>query len=153
MNTNAAHWHLLVNHLPIIGSLFGILILLWGIIRKSEIIVNMSMILFVGCAVFSIIASQTGESAEAYLKSLKAIDEIYLERHVAVVDIANYGMIALGALALITLIFKRIRNQMYIPYIILMVSIVVFVLMARAGNLGGEIMHKEIRTNQGQKGV
>lgn len=153
MNTNAAHWHLLVNHLPIIGSLFGILILLWGIIRKNESIVNLSLLLFVICAVFSIVASQTGESAEQYLKSLKAIDEIYLERHVAAADIANYGMIALGALALITLIFKRIRSQKYIPYIILLVSIAVFVLMARAGNLGGEIMHKEIRTDQRQKSI
>ena len=150
MNTNAPHWHLLVNHLPIIGSLFGILILLFGIIRKSEPIVNLSLLLFVIGGVFSIIASQTGESAEAYLTNLKAIDEIYLERHVAAADIANYGMIALGALALITIIFKRIRSKNYIPYIILLVSIAVFVLMARAGNLGGEIMHKEIRTDPGK---
>lgn len=148
MNINAAHWHLLVNHLPIIGGLFGIIILLWGIIRKNASIINLSLLLFVTCAVFSVIASQTGESAEAYLKNLKAIDEIYLERHVAAADIANYGMIALGALALITLIFERIRNQKFMPYIILLVSIAVFVLMARAGNLGGEIMHKEIRSIQ-----
>ena len=66
MNTNAAHWHLLVNHLPIVGGMFGILILLWGIIRKNNLFVNLSLIVFVACAVFSIIASQTGESAEAY---------------------------------------------------------------------------------------
>ncbi len=148
MNTNAAHWHLLVNHLPIVGGMFGILILLWGIIRKNEPIVNLSLMLFVACAVFSLIASQTGESAEAYLKNLKAIDEIYLERHVAAADIANYGMIVLGLLALITLIFKRIRETKFIPYLILVASIAVFVLMARAGNLGGEIMHKEIRNDK-----
>ncbi len=148
MNTNAAHWHLLVNHLPIVGGMFGILILLWGIIRKNNLFVNLSLIVFVACAVFSIIASQTGESAEAYLKNLKAIDEIYLERHVAAADIANYGMIVLGLLALITLIFKRIRETKFIPYLILVASIAVFVLMARAGNLGGEIMHKEIRNDK-----
>jgi len=148
MNTNAAHWHLLVNHLPIIGCMFGILILVWGIIRKNESFVNLSLIVFLACAIFSIIASQTGESAELYLKSLKAIDEIYLERHVAAADIANYSMIALGVLALITRIFKRIRNLKFMPFIILLVSIIVFVLMARAGNLGGEIMHKEIRTDK-----
>ena len=91
MNLNAAHWHLLVNHLPIIGGMFGILVLLWGIIRKNAPIVNLSLMLFIACAIFSIIASQTGESAEQYLKSLKVIDEIYLERHVAAADIANYG--------------------------------------------------------------
>ena len=57
-------------------------------------------------------------------------------------------MIALGAFALITLIFKRIRDIKFIPYLILVASIAVFVLMARAGNLGGEIMHKEIRNDK-----
>ena len=104
--------------------------------------------MFAACAVLSIISSQTGESAEQYLKNLKAIDEIYLERHVAAADIANYGMITLGALALITLIFKRIRNIKFMRYLILILSLAVFVLMARAGNLGGEIMHKEIRSDQ-----
>jgi uncharacterized membrane protein len=147
---NPVHWHLVVNHLPIIGGLFATLILLWGILRRSVPIVNLSLVLLVACAVFSIIASQTGEKAEHYLKDLKAVDKKYLEPHVAAADIANYGMIALGALSLITLIFKRIRNVGFIPYLILIASIAVFVLMARAGNLGGEIMHKEIRNDQVQ---
>lgn len=150
MNINPAHWHLLVNHLPIIGSLFGILILLFGMLRRSTPIVNLSLILFVASAVFSFIASTTGEIAEAYLKSLNPIDESYLERHAGATDIANYGMTAVGALALITLIFERIRNVSFMPYLILFASIAVFILMARAGKLGGEIMHKEIRNDQVQ---
>ena len=151
MNMNPAHWHLLLNHLPIIGSLFATLILLWGILRRSVPIVNLSLVLFVACAVFSIIASQTGESAEHYLEDLKAIDETYLEPYEAAAEIANYGMIAVGALALIALIFKRFRSVSFMPYLILIASIVVFVLMARAGLLGGEIMHKEIRIDQVQQ--
>lgn len=150
MNMNPAHWHLLVNHLPIIGGLFATLILLWGILRRNIPIVNLSLVLFVACSVFSIIASQTGENAEHYLKDLKAIDETYLEPHEAAAEIANYGMLAVGALALITLIFKRIRNVSFMPYLILIASIVVFGLMARAGMLGAEIMHKEIRSDQVQ---
>ena len=148
MNMNPAHWHMLLNHLPIIGSLFATLILLWGILRRSIPIVNLSLVLLVACAVFSIIASQTGEKAEHYLKDLKAIDETYLEPHEDAANVANYGMIAVAALALIALIFKRIRNVSFMPYLILIASIVVFVLMARAGMLGGEIIHKEIRSDQ-----
>lgn len=145
---NPAHWHLLVNHLPIIAGLIATMILLWGMIRRSVPIVNLSLTLFVACAVFSMIASQTGESAEEYLKGLNAIDENYLERHVDAADIANYGMIAVGVLALITLIFERIRNLKFMLYFILLASVTVFVLMARAGTLGGEIIHKEIRNDQ-----
>ena len=147
MNINPAHWHLLVNHLPIIGGLMATLILLWGMFRRNVSIVNLSYFIFIACAVFSIIASTTGESAEHYLKSLNAVDETILERHVSAADIANYGMIAVGALSLLTLIFERVRKVKAIPYIILIASVVVFILMARAGALGGDIMHKEIRTD------
>jgi len=61
MNINPANWHLLVNHLPIIGSLFSILILLLGMFRRSIPIVNLSLVLLVACAVSSMIASQKPE--------------------------------------------------------------------------------------------
>ena len=150
MNLNPAHWHLLVNHLPVIGVMFATLILLWGMLRRSVPIVNLSLLLLVACAVFSITASQTGGNAEDYLKGLKAIDKTYLEPHVAAADIANYSMIAVGVLALIMLIFKRIRNVSFMLYLILIASIVVCVLMARTANLGGQIMHKEIRNDHSQ---
>lgn len=148
MNMNPAHWHLLVNHLPIIGGLMATLILLWGMLRRNVSVVNLSFYLFIACAVFSIAASTTGESAEHYLKGLNAVEETYLERHVGAADIANYGMITVGALSLLTLIFERIRNVRAMPYIILILSVAVFILMSRAGKLGGEIMHKEIRNDQ-----
>lgn len=144
---NPAHWHLLVNHLPIIGGLMATFILLWGMLRRNASIVNLSLFIFIACAVFSIIASTTGESAEHYLKGLNAVDETYLERHVGAAEIANYGMIAVGALSMLTLIFERVRNIKAIPYIILIASVIVFILMTRAGTLGGDIMHKEIRTD------
>lgn len=147
MNMNPAHWHLLVNHLPIIGGLMATFILLWGMLRRNVSIANLSFFIFILCAVFSIIATTTGESAEHYLKGLNAIEETYLERHVSAANIANYGMITIGALSLLTLVFERVRNVSAMPYIILIASIVVFVLMARAGTLGGDIMHKEIRTD------
>lgn len=147
MNLNPAHWHLLVNHLPIIVGFTATLILLWGMLRRNVSIVNLSLVMFVTCAVFSIVASTTGESAEHYLKGLNAIEETYLEKHVGAADIANYAMIAVGALSLLTLIFKRIRNVSAMPYIILIASVIAFALMARAGTLGGDIMHKEIRND------
>lgn len=33
---NEAQLHLLTNHLPVMGSLFTVLLLLWGLIRKSD---------------------------------------------------------------------------------------------------------------------
>lgn len=129
-------------------SLFASIILLWGMLRRGVPIINLSLVLFVACAVFSIIASQTGESAEHYLKGLNAIDENNLERHVSAANIANYSMIVVGTLALITLIYERIRNVSLMPYTILISPVVVLMLMATTGKPGGEIIYKEIRNNQ-----
>ena len=142
---NPAHWHLAVNHLPIIGGMFASLILTYGIVFKNESIIRLSYKLFVLAAVFSFIASQTGDKAEEYLKSLNAIELNYLEVHVQAADIANYAAIGLGILSLLILLVARIRNFRAMPWMILGLSLVVTVLMVRAGNLGGEITHKEIR--------
>lgn len=144
---NAAHWHLVVNHFPIVGGFITFFVLLYGIIRRNASIIKLGYILFVLIAVSSVIASQTGESAEHYLKSIKAVDETILETHVQAADIANYAMITVGVAALLTLLIKRLRTVIYMPWITLVLSIVALLLMARAGNLGGEIMHKEIRSD------
>lgn len=144
---NAAHWHLVVNHFPIVGGFIAFLVLLYGIIRRNASVIKIGYLLFVLIAISSVVASQTGESAEHYLKSIKAVDETILETHVQAADIANYAMIAVGVIALITLLIKGIRTVIYMPWITLVLSIVALLLMARAGNLGGEIMHKEIRSD------
>lgn len=144
---NPAHWHLVANHLPIIGGIFASLILIYGIVFKNESIVNLSYKFFVLTAVFSIIASQTGESAEGYLKSINAVEENYLETHVQAADLANYAAIGLGVISLLALLIAKIRNYKAMPLIILALSLLVAGLMGRAGNLGGNIMHKEIRSD------
>lgn len=145
---NGAHWHLLVNHLPIVGGMITFLVFLYGSIVRNPSIVKLGNILFVLVAVFSFIAVQTGEGAEEYLKSLKAIDsDDILETHVHAAEIANYAMIAVGLVSLLTLLIKRMRAVIYMPWITLALAAFAMVLMIRAGNLGGEIMHKEIRSN------
>lgn len=144
---NPAHWHLVVNHLPIIGGIFASLILIYGIVFKNESIVKLSYVFFVLTAIFSVVASQTGESAEGYLKSINAVEETVLETHVAAADLANYAAIGLGVISLLALLIARIRNYKATPLIILALSLLVAGLMGRAGNLGGEIMHKEIRSD------
>ncbi len=146
---NAAHWHLVVNHLPIIGGMVTFLVLLYGSIVRNPSIVRLGYMLFVLVAIFSVIATQTGEGAEEYLKNIKAVDdEQILETHVQAADIANYAMIAVGVVALLSLFIKRLRTAIYMPWITLVITVVALLLMARAGNLGGEIMHKEIRNDQ-----
>ncbi len=148
MNLNPAHWHLLVNHLPIIGSIIGLFILGYGIISKTEVVIKMSYWLFIVLAVFAVIAKQTGEQAEGFIMSAKLADETLIEPHAQAADYAQWAMIILGLIALAALFINRLKMLKVMPIIVLITALVGAGLMGWTGFLGGEIMHKEIRINK-----
>ena len=148
MNLNPAHWHLLVNHLPIIGSIIGLFILGYGIISKTEVVIKMSYWLFIVLAVFAVIAKQTGEQAEGFIMSAKLADETLIEPHAQAADYAQWSMIILGLIALAALFINRLKTPKVMPLIVLITALVAAGLMGWTGFLGGEIMHKEIRISK-----
>ena len=56
---NDAHLHMVVNHFPIIGTIFGLGILLAGIFMKQTVIKNVAYILFVVAAIFGAVSMPT----------------------------------------------------------------------------------------------
>ena len=62
---NAAHMHLLVNHLPVTGSIFAILLLVWSLARKNTDIARAALGLFVIAAITGLAAYFTGARLEA----------------------------------------------------------------------------------------
>ena len=148
INLNPAHWHLLVNHLPIVGSIIGLFILGYGIFSKAEVVIKMSYWLFIVLAVFAVIAKQTGEQAEGFIMSAKLADETLIEPHAQAADYAQWAMIILGLIALAALFINRLKMLKVMPIIVLITALVGAGLMGWTGFLGGEIMHKEIRINK-----
>lgn len=145
MNFNSAHWHLLVNHLPITGGIIAFLVLAYGILRKTDDVIKAAYWLFTLIAVFSVAATQTGEGAEHMLLNAKLADEVMIERHVEASNIAQWCMIAVGLASLAALFVKKLQTVKIMPVLVLLLALVATGLMAWAGLLGGEIMHKEIR--------
>lgn len=151
MNLNGAHWHLLVNHLPIIGGLLATLILGYGLFRRNQSVVQLSCGLFVLMSVATVITNQTGESAEHYLESINALDKELFREHEEAADWANIGMYLTGALSLLALVWQRAKQQSWLPAVIFIVSLITFGLMANAGRLGGLITHQELRNESVQQ--
>src|ERR1035437_2751283 len=145
MNLNPAHWHLLVNHLPITGGIIAILVLVYGILRKSDAVVKAAYWLFALLAVFAVVATQTGEGAERFVLDAKLADEAIIERHVQASNIAQWSMIVVGLVALAALFINRLKTLRVMPVIVFILSLIALGLMTWTGLLGGEIMHKEIR--------
>ncbi len=61
---NAAHWHLILNHIPLIGIGFVILLMIIALARKSQELKNVALIFTVIVALWGIPAYLTGEPAE-----------------------------------------------------------------------------------------
>ena len=145
MNLNPAHWHLLFNHLPVVGIIFLALLLAYGLVRKSSSVIIASYWFFVLLAVLTFITSNTGGSAAGYLSHAGLASDDLIKPHAEAADKAELAIYLGAALSLATLFVKRLKTIRIMPVIILLVALVGVVLMGWTSLLGGEIMHKEIR--------
>lgn len=143
---NAAHLHLMVNHLPLFASLFATAILAFGLYRGMTQLVNVGLVLALVAGLGAFAAAQTGERAEGVVEDLPGVTEIAIENHEEAAEAAMWaailaGLVALGGLALPD---RAHRTQRVAAMVALALSLVAFLLVARAANLGGHIRHTEI---------
>ncbi|MCW5908018.1 MAG: hypothetical protein KIS94_09180 [Chitinophagales bacterium] len=143
---NTAHWHLILNHFPIIGTLGGIVVLFYGLIRKSNDTKVLGALLILAMAVISVIVMETGEAAEDVVEKIPGISEAAMEAHEDAAKIANGILIASGVLALISLVLNFLKKNVVTISMVatLLLSSVAFGFMAYTGYLGGKIRHTEI---------
>jgi hypothetical protein len=149
MNWNDAQIHLMVNHMPILGSVFAILILLWGTIRKSQPIIGLGLVFLIFCAGFAFLADKTGENANQYLRDQKLLKKGEVKEHAQAADWASYLLYGTGLLSLIAVSFKKLRSKNWLLAIIVVIGGMGATAMVVTGLHGGKIMHKEVRDNAG----
>lgn len=148
---NAAHLHLVLNHFPVIGSAIAIFVLLIGLIKKSDDVKKVSVLILILTAIVTIPVYLSGEDAEEMVEgNYEDVDEEYIHAHE---DFALYSFIAMdiaGAIALVSMfLFKKPKTlpNSY-SYFFLAVLIIVNGMMAYTANLGGKIHHPEIREDK-----
>ena len=72
---NDVHFHLVVNHLPIVGLLIGILVLIAGLLLNKTEVKLTALGVFVFSAITSAFAFYTGEGAEEVVENISGISE------------------------------------------------------------------------------
>ena len=147
---NDAHLHLLFNHLPIVGSLIGILTLAAGIFLKQPIVRKTAFGILVFSALVTLPAFFTGEGAEEIVEELPSISHNLIHEHEESAELALWLSEALGILALIAFYLEHIQHKFsgMANLFTLIFSIGTFVSFAKTGNTGGEIHHPEISNVQ-----
>ena len=146
---NDAHIHMVVNHFPIIGTIFGLGILITGMFLKNNHVKNTAYILFVVAAIFAAFRMGTGEGAEELVEDMPSVGKQIIHEHEEIAEKFAIIMYATGFFGLVSLFasFKKFRFATIFTYITLALALVAGVLTKSVGTTGGEIRHTEIRPN------
>ena len=146
---NDAHLHLVVNHFPIIGTIFGLGILITGMVLKNKTAINIAYILFVISAFFGFASMFTGEGAEEMVEDLPSIGDRIIHEHEEMAEKLALILYVLGAISLVGLYlnYKQHSKANLIIYLALVIAVVGVLIGKEVGTTGGEVRHTEIRTN------
>lgn len=140
--------HLVLNHVPVIGTFLGLLLLLVAFVRNSEELKKVTLALLVFIALVTIPVYLTGEPAEEMIENIPGTSEAIIERHE---DAALFSMIAvevagITALAGLLIFLRKKRLGNLLAIVTLALSMIGGGLMTWTANLGGQIRHTEIRS-------
>lgn len=144
---NSAHLHLMLNHLPVVGSVFALLLLVAALMRKSQELQKASLVVFAIIALTAVPVYLTGEPAEKLVERLPGITEAVIEQHEEAAEVAFISVLALGVAALGGLAFAWRARPLprWFAIVLLLLSVTTMGLMLRTANLGGQVRHTEIR--------
>ncbi|NOQ71726.1 MAG: hypothetical protein GQ574_06990 [Crocinitomix sp.] len=146
---NGAHFHLIVNHLPIVGVIIGTLVMITGFLLRKNQIKQTALGINIFSAITGVAAFLTGEAGEEVVEDLSGISETLIHIHEEYAETFLILSIILGVVSIITL-FLSIKNHKLTKYgflAALLLSISLIVVGKVTGTSGGEISHPEIRSD------
>ena len=143
---NQEHVHLLLNHVPTIGSVVALGLFIVAFIRRDEGLKLVGLEVVFAIALLTLPAYMSGVAAFTKLRGQPGVSEPAIRLHQ---DVALYGftwMMFAGFIAWLTLWQARrhgraARGLVAATFALLIMS---FAVMARAANLGGDIRHPEL---------
>lgn len=141
------HLHLALNHIPVIGAPFLLLLLAWGCWKRSRDLTRTALWWFIGFTALAIALKFTGDFAWGEAADrLRPVSE-FVSAHEQSADQATTGVFLLGIAAAVAVFLGRGTRPTpsWILGTVLVLGLITTLLMARAANLGGRINHPEVR--------
>ncbi|WP_296145135.1 hypothetical protein [uncultured Flavobacterium sp.] len=146
---NQAHYHLALNHLPIIIPMIGLLVLIGGFLTRSETVRRTAFLIFILGALATIPSIGTGDGAEEAIENINGISKVSIHEHEEMAEtfaLLSY-ILGIAALTAFLLGWKKSRFARYAAYALIAYSAVVIYFAVQTGNSGGRIRHPEIITD------
>lgn len=143
---NAIHFHLLLNHIPIVGIIIGILILTAGFFLKNISVKRTALAVLFFSAITAIPAFLSGERAEHLAEDIPGIAHQLIEEHeeaaaIFIWLIAVTGILS-GAAFLLSFSKRKLLPILYV--LVFLLAIASIAAAVQTGTSGGEIRHTEL---------
>lgn len=147
---NFAHLHLLLNHVPVLGTIIAIALLLISFCGKNGDLRRASLIIFAGVALVTIPTFVSGFGAQVNIAHQAGVSGPLIQRHLGSAMLSFWVMEITGAFAIAGLwqLHRHARTSRVNILAVLIFSLLTAGLMARTGNTGGDIRHPEVNDSK-----
>jgi len=146
------HLHLLLNHVPVVGTLVALLLFAAAIFMRESVSTKFALGFSAVIAVVAVAVYFTGGPAEEAVEKLAGVTERAIEQHEEAAEVTTMAMSIFGALSLAALIiFRKRRVPRWIGAAGFAGAVALSALMGWTANLGGQIRHSEIRSSNLQQ--
>jgi uncharacterized membrane protein len=146
---NPAHFHLALNHFPLILPMIGIIVMLIGFMIKSDPVKRTALFLFLLGALATFPTMFSGEGAEEVVEQLNDASKAFIHEHEEAAEFFAVLSYVLGLIAAVGLwasikqkTFSNALSMLTILYVLFMLFFA-----KEAATTGGEIAHPEIRSS------
>jgi hypothetical protein len=147
---NIPHLHLLMNHVPTVGTVVALGLLLLAFVRRNDHLKHVSLEMFFLLALVTLPVYLTGLAAQAAITGLPEVSAEAIAAHHDGALMAFILMEITGFVAWLGLWqFQRLARPAGWTYpAVLLLATVTLALMAGAASVGGEIRHPEIKLDE-----
>ena len=143
--------HLILNHLPVVTLLIALSVWFWGLFLSWEPARRIGLALFFVGGLLAVPAFFSGERAEEEMESVLSAEEAFIEEHEEAAKLALILCLITAGAAGFSFFLKRKGKgsaSRSLEFVTAGLSIVAFLVVARAAHFGGMIRHPEIRGTQ-----
>jgi hypothetical protein len=153
-----AYLHLVTNHIPIIAVPFTLLLILWGLWRKSDEVVTAGLLLFALLGAATLAVYLLGQGGEDFIEDLPGVSHDAIEAHEGFALFGLISVLLVSAASIFALLRYRLRgpksagdtpaqiSAIYPRWVVLAVVVLALgsaAVLGYTGRLGGKIRHTE----------
>jgi uncharacterized membrane protein len=141
--------HLFLNHVPVVGLVFGLVFFVAGLKLSSESTLLAGLRIFVAMSIVVLLVVGSGLVAESSLENAAWFDADNLSRHRVAGILTLAVLVSLGGLSGAILIAFRNRptSPAWATTSVLLLAITALGMSLWTGYLGGALRHDELRRN------